>query len=119
MALGETHWDVDQDVRQRANRAAGIGRARWNTYRGHGLAPGRGERRTVDFWNLGGRGDPLPEAKGDAICSWVIGQHQVQPVALVIWYSWWWRPGFGWVPYPGLHGNHGPGADAHVHVGWQ
>lgn len=100
-----------EDVRRRFGGS-------WNTYEGHGLPPALGEARTVDHWGFGGRGVALPERMGDAMCSWILGQHQIHPVRVLIWYSWWWRPGIGWLPYPGLHGNHGPGPDAHVHVGY-
>lgn len=90
----------------------------WNSYYGHGLWPARGEAFTIDHWGAGGRGDPLHEHVGDAMVAWILGQHQVRPVRILIWYSWWWRPGVGWQPYPGLHGNHGPGPDAHIHVGY-
>lgn len=118
MALGETHWDVEPWVRNMSNDIARRYGASWNTYRGHGLPPAAGERRTVDFWNPGGRGVALKEGSGDAITAWILGQHQVQPVKILIWYSWVWLPGAGWRPYSGFQGNHGPGPDSHVHVGW-
>jgi hypothetical protein len=118
VALGQEHWNVVPFVRVLANDLAKRYGARWNTYDGHGLPPGRGAAFTIDLWGPNGRGDPLDERKGDAIAAWVLGQHQVQPVRLLIWYSWWWRPGVGWKLYPGLHGNHGPGQDAHVHIGY-
>lgn len=119
MALGPTHWDVDQDVRQQADDVSRRFGSRWNSYEGHGRPSGHSSRRVVDHWNRPGRGSPLPEGVGDAICSWVIGQHQLKPLHMVIWWSWWWRPRYGWLPYPGLHGNHGPGPDAHVHIVYQ
>lgn len=90
----------------------------WNTYVGHGLPPARGERFTVDHWGPAGRGDPLPERTGDAMCSWILGQQEIIPVRILIWWSWIWLPGIGWRPYSGFQGNHGPGKDAHIHVGY-
>ncbi len=118
MALGATHYDVEDYVRQAAEEVRGKFGGSWNTYVGHGLPPAAGERRTVDFWHERGRGRALPEATGDAMCAWILGQHQIRPVRVLIWYSWWWRPYIGWQSYGGLHGNHGLGADSHVHVGW-
>lgn len=89
----------------------------WNTYRGHGVPPAAGERRTVDFWERG-RGTALNEHRGDAMVGWLLGQHQVQPVKILIWWSYIWLPGEGWGPYSGFQGNHGPGKDAHIHIGW-
>ncbi len=90
----------------------------WNTYEGHGLSPARGPAYTVDYWGRRGRGDPLAESVGDAVVAWTIGQHQVVPLRILIWYSWVWLPSVGWRPYSGFQGNHGPGQDAHVHVGY-
>lgn len=105
-------------VRDAAQRAAKVAPCSWNTYIGHGLPPALGEARTVDFWSPLGRGAPLPVQHGDAICSWVLGQHQVRPLRILIWYSWVWLPATGWRPYSGFQGNHGPGPDAHIHVGY-
>lgn len=88
----------------------------WNTYFGHGSPSGHDEDQTVDYWGAGGRGDPLGEEQGDAMVAWILGQHQVQPVQILIWWSWWWRPMLGWYEYPGWGGPHGPGEDAHIHV---
>ena len=118
MALGATHWDVDRDVRAAAEEVRNKFGGSWNSYRGHGLPPARGERRTVDHWGPGGRGVPLPEAWGDQMVAWILGQHVVRPVAYLIWWSWDWTPQRGWRPYSGFQGNHGPGPDAHVHVGY-
>jgi hypothetical protein len=52
------------------------------------------------------------------VVAWTIGQHQVVPLRILIWYSWVWLPSVGWRPYSGFQGNHGPGQDAHVHVGY-
>lgn len=117
MVLGKTHYNLEPWVAAYANDLVRRYGGAWNTYEGHGLPPGLGEFRTFDVWNPGGRGVPLDVGRGDAIAAWVLGQHQVQPVRLLIWYSWWWRPLIGWQPYPGLHGNHGPGRDAHIHIG--
>lgn len=118
MALGATHWDVDADVRRAADDVVRRFGGSWNSYRGHGLPPAAGERRTVDFWNPVGRGSPLNEHTGDAMVSWILGQHVVKPVLILIWYSWIWLPSTGWRPYSGFQGNHGPGIDSHIHVGW-
>jgi hypothetical protein len=118
MALGATHWNVTPAVRYTANDVARRFNVSWNSYAGHGLEPARGEAFTVDYWQLPGRGYRLDESRGDALCSWVLGQHQITPVRILIWWSWIWLPGIGWKPYSGYHGNHGPGPDAHVHVGY-
>lgn len=118
MSLGATHHNVAPEIARRAGSIARRYGASWNTYAGHGLPPARGERFTVDFWGKGGRGSPLPESTGDAIVAWVLGQHVVIPVRILIWWSWIWLPTTGWQPYSGFQGNHGPGKDAHVHVGW-
>jgi len=91
----------------------------WNTYVGHGLAPAKGEAFTVDHWGPAGRGDPLDEHTGDAMVGWILGQHQVRPVRVLIWWSYIWLPRVGWRPYSGFQGNHGPGRDAHIHVGYE
>ncbi len=116
MALGRTSWDVLPRVRADADNVARRFGSRWNTYAGHGSPSGHASTQVTDHWNPGGRGDPLDEGRGDAICSWVLGQREFTGVVMVIWWSWWWRPGYGWLPYNGFHGNHGPGSDAHVHV---
>jgi len=90
----------------------------WNTYYGHGLYPANGERRTVDFWDPGGRGWTLDEHRGDQMCAWLLGQNELVPIFILIWWSWVWYPGVGWAPYSGFQGSHGPGPDAHIHVGW-
>jgi hypothetical protein len=118
MALGATHWTVTDDVRRASEEVRWKFGGSWNTYRGHGLSPARGEMFTVDHWNEGGRGDPLNEHVGDAMCAWILGQHQIRPVRILIWWSWIWLPGVGWKPYSGFQGNHGPGPDAHIHVGY-
>lgn len=119
MALGRTHWNLVRHVQVAANEVMNKFGGSWNTYVDHGLPPAKGEHYTVDHWGKGGRGMPLPEAMGDAMCAWILGQHQVRPVRILIWWSWWWRPGVGWQPYPGLYGPHGPGPDAHIHVGYE
>lgn len=119
MALGATSYDVVEHVRKAAQRASQVAPCSWNTYRGHGLPPAKGERHTVDYWAPGGRGVPLRQADGDALCSWILGQHVVRPVLILIWWSWVWLPSTGWRPYSGFQGTHGPGADAHIHVGYE
>lgn len=118
MALGATHWNVSDATRSRSVDIVRRFGGSWNTYVGHGLPPARGEAWTVDFWNPGGRGDPLDEHRGDAMVAWILGQHVIQPVRILIWYSWIWLPSTGWRPYSGFQGNHGPGRDSHIHVGW-
>ncbi len=118
MALGRTSYAVEERVRLAAHEVTQRFGGSWNTYEGHGLAPARGQRLTVDYWGRGGRGQPLDEHVGDAMCAWILGQHQVRPVLVLIWWSWWWRPSYGWLPYSGYQGNHGPGPDAHIHVGY-
>jgi hypothetical protein len=116
--LGAIHWDVSDDVAAFSNDVTRRFGGTWNTYKGHGEPPARGERRTVDFWGGGGRGAPLPVHQGDEIVAWILGQQELFPVYIVIWYSWIWLPSLGWRPYSGYRGNHGPGSDAHVHVGF-
>ena len=116
--LGRTHHNVDPDVRRAGEDIRSRFGGSWNTYEGHGLAPARGERRTIDHWGGRGRGDPLNEHTGDAMVAFILGQHQVRPVAILIWWSWIWMPFVGWQPYSGFQGNHGPGPDAHIHVGY-
>ena len=118
MVLGATHWQVTDGTRTAANEVTRRFGGTWNTYVGHGLPPARGEAYTVDFWDPGGRGDPLDEHRGDAMVGWILGQHQVKPVRILIWWSYIWTPGVGWKPYSGFQGNHGPGRDAHIHVGY-
>ena len=101
-----------------ANDVIGRFGGTWNTYVDHGLYPAMGEMRTVDFWNEPGRGATLTESRGDQMTAWILGQNEVVPVLILIWWSWYWRPGYGWEPYAGYQGSHGPGPDAHVHVGW-
>lgn len=119
MALGATHWNVDSDVRDAARRLLVVAPGSWNTYDGHGLPPAHGERRTIDLWAPGGRGDPLPERHGDAMCSWALGQHVIRPIEILIWYGWVWLPSTGWRPYSGFQGTHGPGKDSHIHIGYR
>ena len=119
MALGATHYNVVPHVRAEAQSVARRYGASWNTYERHGLPPAKGERYTVDYWNPAGRGAPLDEGRGDAICAWVLGQHVVRPVRVLIWWSWIRTPAVGWKPYSGFQGNHGPGRDAHIHVGYE
>lgn len=118
MALGATHWNVHAPVRRAAEEVVRRFGGSWNTYRRHGLPPARGEHYTVDYWGPGGRGDPLPESTGDAMVAWILGQEEVIPVKILIWFGWIWLPNVGWRPYSGFQGNHGPGPDAHVHVGY-
>ncbi len=106
-------------VRRAADEAVRRFGGSWNTYEGHGLYPAAGEHRTVDHWAAPGRGAPLPEHVGDAMTAWILGQHQIRPVLVLIWWSWIWLPGVGWRPYSGFQGNHGPGPDAHIHVGYE
>ena len=116
MSLGRTHWSVDADVREAAEDVRSRFGGSRNSYEGHGAPSGHSSRRVVDHWAAGGRGDPLPEAVGDAMCSWILGQNEFAPhVLMIIWWAWWWRPRVGWKPYPGLHGTH-KGRDGHVHV---
>ena len=119
MALGATHHNVVPHVLRQAREVVGKFGGSWNTYVRHGLPPAKGERYTVDFWGRRGRGDPLPEAVGDAMVAWILGQHVVQPVRILIWWSWVWYPSTGWQPYSNFQGNHGPGPDAHIHVGYE
>ncbi len=119
MALGVTHYDVVSHV---ATASADVRRrfgGSWNTYHKHGLAPAKGERFTVDHWGPNGRGDPLNEHTGDTMVAWILGQHQTTPVRILIWWSWIWLPHVGWRPYSLFQGNHGPGPDAHIHVGYE
>lgn len=118
MALGATHHRVSPVVRREADELVRRFGGSWNTYRGHGLPPARGEAWTVDLWHEKGRGHPLPEHIGDAAAAWLLGNHVVVPLLVLIWYSWIWTPDHGWRPYSGFQGNHGPGADAHLHVGF-
>ena len=115
-ALGATHWNVRGYVREASEEVRRRFGGSWNTYVKHGSLSGHSEHQTVDHWDPGGRGDPLNEGAGDAMVAWILGQHQVRPVALLIWFGWWWKPGIGWKPYPGWGGPHGPGPDAHIHV---
>ncbi len=119
MALGATHHDVVAHVLTAARDVQRRFGGSWNSYVHHGLAPAKGERYTVDHWGSAGRGWPLNEATGDAMVGWILGQHQVRPVRILIWYSWIWLPGVGWKPYGGFQGSHGPGSDAHIHVGYE
>lgn len=73
---------------------------------------------TIDHFGPAGRGDPLPEGVGDAMVAYVLGMHQRYPVRILIWWSWVWTPGGLWQPYSGYQGNHGPGSDAHIHIGY-
>lgn len=116
--LGRTHHRVVPHVRAAAEDVRTRFGGSWNTYEGHGLYPALGEAYTVDHWGGRGRGDPLPEAVGDAMVAWILGQHQVRPVQILIWWSWIWLPQVGWRPYSNFQGNHGPGPDAHIHVGY-
>lgn len=118
MSKGRTHHVLREPAYTAAREVRSKFGGSWNTYVGHGLFPARGETLTVDHWGSGGRGDPLPEATGDAMVAWILGQHQVRPVKVLIWWSWWWRPSYGWLPYSGFQGYHGPGRDAHIHVGY-
>ena len=115
MSLGATHWDLRGDAYLVAQDVTARFGGSWNTYAGHGSLSGHSEHQTFDVWG-GGRGVPLDEATGDAMAAWLLGQHQVNPLEMLIWYGWWWRPFWGWEPYPGWGGNHGPGSDAHLHV---
>lgn len=116
--MGEaTHWRVADYVRVAAEDVRGRFGGSWNTYEGHGVSPARGEAYTVDHWGAGGRGVPLPEHVGDAMAAWILGQNEVRPVLVLIWWGWWWRPGVGWKIYPGWKGPH-RGADGHIHVGY-
>ena len=76
----------------------------------------KGEGSALDYWGPAGWLDPLDTGTGDPIVAWTIGQHPVTPVRYVIWYGWIWRPTTGWLPYPDLADQHGPGPEAHVHV---
>lgn len=116
--MGATHHYVKPFVRARGEDVRRRFGGTWNTYYGHGLHPARGEAYTIDHWWVNGRGDPLPEHVGDAMVAWILGQHQHYPVRILIWYSWYWMPGYGWRPYSGYMGNHGPGPDSHIHVGY-
>lgn len=118
MGLGATHHAVTPLVRRHADDVIERFGGSWNTYRGHGLAPARGEAYTVDYWDPGGRGHALDEHRGDAMVGWILGQHVVIPVKILIWWSYIWLPSRGWHRYSGFQGNHGPGPDAHIHVGY-
>jgi hypothetical protein len=119
VALGATHHDLVPHVLEAAREVQTRFGGSWNTYVGHGLAPAKGELYTCDHWGGTGRGYPLAEATGDAMCAWILGQHQIRPVLILIWWSWVWYPNVGWRPYSGFQGNHGPGPDAHIHVGYE
>ena len=58
-------------------------KARWavsaNTYVGHA----GGEENSVDFWGLGGRGDPIEKAVGSAIHA-----HLIQTYPAINWIIW-------------------------------
>jgi hypothetical protein len=116
MALGATHHNVFPHVRKAAQEVQSRFGGYWNTYVRHGALSGHDERQVIDHWGSPARGVPLPEAQGDAMVAWILGQHQIRPVVLLIWYGWWWRPRRGWEPYPGWGGPHGPGVDSHIHV---
>jgi hypothetical protein len=118
MTLGYTIWDVNPYCRARAEDVKNRYGGTWNSYIGHGLAPARGQAFTVDHWGPGGRGDPLAESVGDAMVAWILGQNELYAVRILIWYSWIWLPNMGWKPYSGYQGNHGPGPDSHIHVGY-
>lgn len=105
---------IEQDAADTVARFGGT----YRTYRGH-PNDGGGEGYSVDYWGPGGWLDPLPEATGDEIVAWTLGQSEVRPVAWIIWYGWWWRPGVGWEPYTDSLDTHGPGREAHVHVSYQ
>lgn len=113
--LGPTRHDLRPDVRAIAEDVCRRFGGTFNTYSGHGEPSGHHHSQVVDIWWKKGRGDPLPEAVGDAMVAWILGQYAGRGLRMVIWHSWWWRPEARWKPYPGLHGNHGPGADAHIH----
>lgn len=94
-----------------AQRCLRVAPCSWNTYRDH--PPGMGlDAVSVDFWDPAGRGAALSERSGDAICSWLLGQHVVKPLRWLIWYGWIWYPSTGWKEYPGWQGSH----HDHVHV---
>jgi hypothetical protein len=114
--LGPTHWSLRDDVRAAAHDVVTRFGGAWNTYVGHGNLSGHSEYQTFDVWADAGRGDPLAEEDGDPMVAWLLGQHVVTPLELVIWWGWWWRFDAGWYPYPGWGGPHGPGADSHIHV---
>lgn len=116
--LGRTHWEVTAATKAAASDVIERFGGSWNSYVGHGLWPALGEHRTVDYWARAGRGVPLPEHTGDAMVGWILGQHQIVPVKILIWWSYEWRPHIGWRPYSGFQGNHGPGVDSHIHVGY-
>jgi hypothetical protein len=62
-ALGATHYRWRPDVQRVVSRVeAHFGRVKCNTYYGHPF-PGWGSV-SVDAWDLGGRGDPLPHDLG-------------------------------------------------------
>lgn len=62
MEWGQTNWNVRPDVRRVANHVAARFGVTWNTYANH--PPGLDlDEVSVDFWDLGGRGDHLPRRK--------------------------------------------------------
>jgi hypothetical protein len=117
LARHPTHWRVRADVRQSAERLQLVAPCSWNTYLDHPEGMHL-DATSIDLWHTDGRGVPLPEHTGDALCSWALGQHQVRPIRWLIWWGWWWRPGIGWQIYNGWQGSH-KGKDAHIHITYE
>lgn len=106
-----THWNVRADLYENAQAVSGRFGTTWNSYYDH--PPGYNlDHRSVDFWGLNGRGDPLPEGVGDPLVAWVVGESVNITVQWLIWFGWIWTPEDGWSPYPGWQGTH----HDHVHV---
>jgi hypothetical protein len=109
-----THWRVLPHVRGYAEDIRMRFGGSWNTYFDHPEGFGL-DSTSVDHWGPEGRGDPLPEAKGDAIVSWALGMHVKRPIRWLIWWGWMWTPYDGWVAYSGWQGSH-KGRDGHIHI---
>jgi hypothetical protein len=68
--FGATHWNVRNDVQRVAVEVAARYGCTWNTYQDH--PPGLGlDAVSVDFWDKGGRGDPLGATKRRRISRYI------------------------------------------------
>jgi hypothetical protein len=83
----------------------------WNTYYNHPKGYWLDDV-SVDHWGRGGRGGPIGQRRGDSVSAAILKRREDFPVAWLIWYGRWWRPGIGWAPYTGFSGMHYD----HVHV---
>ena len=111
MALGATHWNFRADVRRKADALAANRDVTYNTYVDHPF-PGW-DRRSVDFWGPGGRGDPIARIDGRGIWTQLMRHRGEWGVRHIIFERRWWT---NWAGELEWESDDHSGDLRHVHV---